>query len=59
MIKSFLNLKGHQNPIGGSKVTAILLKGWIWPIGEALQICIGPTIRIDRESWFLPYARFV
>ena len=35
VIKSFLNLKGHQNPISGSKVTAILLKGWIWPVGEA------------------------
>ena len=23
-----------------------------------LQICIGPTIRISRESWCLPYAGF-
>ena len=29
MIKDFLNPKGHQNPISGSKVTVILLKGWI------------------------------
>ena len=28
-----LNLEGHHNPISGSKVTAILLKGWILPIG--------------------------
>ena len=35
MIKNFLNLEGHQNPLSGSKVTAILLKGWIWPIGGA------------------------
>ena len=35
MIKKFLNPKGHQNPFSGSKVTAILLKGWIWPIGGA------------------------
>ena len=35
VIKSFLNPEGHQNPISGSKVTAILLKVWIWPIGEA------------------------
>ena len=34
-IKNFLNLEGHQNPISGSKVTAILLKGWILPIGGA------------------------
>ena len=33
MIKSFVNPEGHQNPFGGLKVTAILLKGWIWPIG--------------------------
>ena len=35
MIKNFLNPKGHQNPISASKVTAILLRGWILPIGEA------------------------
>ena len=27
VIKNFLNLKGHQNRITGSKVTAILLNG--------------------------------
>ena len=35
MTKSFLNPEGHQNIINGSNVTAILLKGWIWPFGEA------------------------
>ena len=35
VIKNFLNPEGHQNPISGSKVTAILLNGWIWLIGEA------------------------
>ena len=34
-IKTFLNTEGHQIPISGSKVTAILLKGSIWPIGGA------------------------
>ena len=29
VIKNFLNPEGHQNPISGSKVTAILLKGLI------------------------------
>ena len=33
MIKTFLNPEGHQNRISGSKVTAILLKRWILPIG--------------------------
>ena len=32
MIKNSLNPEGHQNPISGSKVTAILLKWWILPI---------------------------
>ena len=52
VIMHFLNPKGHQNPIGCSKVTAILLKGWIWPIGgesageglclqPAQQACLG------------------
>ena len=35
MIKNFLNSEGHQNPFSGSEVTAILLKGWILPIGGA------------------------
>ena len=35
MIKNYLNPKGHPNPISGSKVTAILLKGRILPIGGA------------------------
>ena len=34
VIKNFLNPEGHQNPISGSKVTAISLKGWILPIGR-------------------------
>ena len=35
MIKNFLNPEGHQNPISDSRVTAILLKRWILPIGGA------------------------
>ena len=31
----FLNLKEHQHPIIGSRVTGILLDGWILPIGGA------------------------
>ena len=26
---------------------------------QPLHICIGPTIRIGRESWCLPYAGFL
>ena len=35
VIKNSLNPKGHQNPISGSKVTAVLLKGYILPINGA------------------------
>ena len=31
----YLNLEGHQNRITGSRVTAILLNGWIFPIGQS------------------------
>ena len=31
--KNFVNHKVHQNPSSGLKVTTILLKGWILPIG--------------------------
>ena len=34
-VKTFLNPEGHHNGIIGSKVTVILLKGWILPIGGA------------------------
>ena len=37
-IKTFLNPEGHQNRFTGSKVTAILLKGWILPIGGASAV---------------------
>ena len=26
---------------------------------QPLQICIGPSIHIGRESWCLPYAGFL
>ena len=38
VIKNFLNPKGHHNRISGSKVTVILLKGWILPIGGASAV---------------------
>ena len=33
IFKGIQNLKGHHNHITGSRVTAILLNGWILPIG--------------------------
>ena len=42
-----LNLEGHQNRITGSRVTVILLNGWILPIGGASAVegllSMGPT----------------
>ena len=38
VIKTFLNHEGHQNCISGLKVKAILLKGWILPIGGASSV---------------------
>ena len=38
MIKNFLKPEGHQNPINGSKVRAILLKGWILLISGASAV---------------------
>ena len=38
VISTFLNLEGRQNCITGSKVTEILLKGWILPIGGASAV---------------------
>ena len=38
VIKTFLNPEGHHNSISGSKVTVILLKGWILPIGGASSL---------------------
>ena len=37
-IKTFLNPKGHQNRITGTKVTAILLMGWILPNGGSSAV---------------------
>ena len=52
VIKDFLNPEGHQNPISGSKVTAILLKGCILPIGGASA---GEGLRLQpaQQACFL------
>ena len=47
VIKNFLNPGGHLNPISGSKVTAILPKGWISSIGEA---SVGEGLRLQSAQ---------
>ena len=51
LFKEILNLEGHLNCITGSIVTAILLIGWILPIGEKL-ISGGSAIHGAAPSSF-------
>ena len=58
VINKFLNIEGHQNLIIGSKVTAIILKGWILPISwasavEGLRSTLLPRLVfcMDYDSW--------
>ena len=44
---------------GGERVGGVEKKCERKKIVQTLQICIGPTIRIGRESWCLPYAGFL
>ena len=50
LIKNFLNPEGHQNPISVLKVTAVLLKGWILPLGGASS---GEGLRLQpaQQAW--------
>ena len=38
MVKDILNLEEHPNRITVSKVTAVLLNGWILPVGGASSV---------------------
>ena len=52
--QEILNLEGHQNFTTGSRVTAILLKGRILPIGGvASPACAAGLLRITPISLFL------
>ena len=53
VIKNFLNPEVHQNPISGSKVTVILLTGWILPIGEASsgRACACRLVFTAMDCW--------
>ena len=46
-MKSFLNLEGHYNRISGSKVTVVLLKGLILPIG---WVALGRVCACSHRS---------
>ena len=38
IVKKIINIEGHPNCITGSRVTPILLNGWILPIGRASAV---------------------
>ena len=52
MINNFLNPKGHLNPTSGSKVSAILQKGWIWPTGGVAS-GEGPCLQAAQQACFV------
>ena len=63
VIKKSLNLEGHQNPISGSEVTAILLKGWFWPIGVVAsgRVCVcslRSRLVSLHNSFFTQFGKF-
>ena len=46
-----LNLRGYQKCMIGSKVTAIFLNEWIFPIGEvASGLCLQPAVQACGNS---------
>ena len=53
VVKTFLNPKGHHNRINGSKVTAILLKGWISPVGGASAVEALRSTGLPRLGIFI------
>ena len=66
-MKNVINPKGHHNPISGSKVMDILLKGWIMPIvGASLgRVCtcslLSRLVLVRKglklgKGWCLPNA---
>ena len=58
VINKFLNPEGHQNPVNGSKVMAILMKGWILPIGGASTVEGLRSTGLSPLVCFLLYALF-
>ena len=56
MIKNFQNPEGHQNPISGSKVMVILLKGWILPTGGASS---GEGLRLQPAQQACSYIKLL
>ena len=52
IFKEILNLEGHPNCITGSTVIAILLNGWILPIGRASAVK-GLRLQPAQQACFI------
>ena len=55
-VQGILNIKAYQNCIIGWKVTAVLLKGWILPVGG---VAFGRVFACSRIFKTLYYSRIV
>ena len=55
IFKEILNPEGHQNRITDTKVTAILLNGWILPIGETSSGRVGSCSLRSRLVFFVSH----
>ena len=53
IFKEILNLEGHQDRIIGSRVTAILLNDWIFPIGQCGEAsrCLPLLVFLYPKIW--------
>ena len=51
IIKETLNLEGHPNPITGSKVSVMMLNGWILPFGGASSVK-GVCLQLTQQACF-------
>ena len=56
VIKNFLNPEGHQNPISSLKITRILRKGWILPLGRASS---GEGLRLQPAQQACLVAEYI
>ena len=66
IFKEILNLEGHLNRVTGSKVTAILLNGWIFSYwlsfsgeGSASAACVAGLFVYVLYVWYILYVCFV
>ena len=57
IVKEILNFERHPNRNTGSKVTAILMNGWILPIGGASAVK-GLHLQPVQQACFLLFQQY-